>query len=465
MTNYNRRTFLKNAGIVSVGFMSLSKFVGCTPDTTPNASMPTSSPYGELVKDPNGLIDLPQGFSYKIISKGGDLMDDGFRVPGLADGMATFVGKNNRVIIVRNHENSREPVENGAFGENMELLTNIPAEKLYDFGNGETPGLGGTTTIVYNEETQQIERQYLSLAGTYRNCAGGPTPWGSWISCEEDVTTTKDGATVDHGFNFEVPATENINLIDPIPIKDMGRFNHEAVCIDPRTGIVYQTEDAHDGLIYRYLPIKKGDLHAGGTLQILAIKAQKSFDTRNWEEQTINVGESLEVEWLDIDNILAPDNDLRLRGFANGAARFARGEGMWFGDGELYFACTNGGKMKFGQVFKYVPSPYEGTAQEKDQTGQLTLFAESNDRDILKSCDNLTIAPWGDVILCEDDKDPYIRGVNADGEIYTLGHNVGAPTEFAGAVFSPSGKTLFVNIQGIHHTLAITGPWKQETFG
>jgi secreted PhoX family phosphatase len=112
-------------------------------------------------------------------------------------------------------------------------------------------------------------------------------------------------------------------------------------------------------------------------------------------------------------------------------------------------------------VFKYVPGKDEGKANEKDLPGKLTLFAEPNNTDILKYCDNLTVAPWGDVILVEDSKDAYLRGITPAGKIYNIGRNIGSDSELAGPCFSPSGKTLFVNIQGDGLTLAITGPWEQ----
>ncbi|MEX0882519.1 MAG: alkaline phosphatase PhoX, partial [Cyclobacteriaceae bacterium] len=166
------------------------------------------------------------------------------------------------------------------------------------------------------------------------------------------------------------------------------------------------------------------------------------------------------VAWIDLENIDSPEDDLRMQGHNKGAALFARGEGIWFGDGELYFACTNGGKIGAGQVFRYQPSPNEGTSEERNSPGKLVLFAEPNDREILKNCDNLAIAPWGDVILCEDHKHPFLVGINPQGELYHLAENVGFESELAGGVFSPSGKTYFVNIMGPGLTFAITGPWK-----
>src|SRR5690606_29001305 len=255
-------------------------------------------------------------------------------------------------------------------------------------------------------------------------------------------------AEKDHGYVFEVPASENIKLAPPIPIKAMGRFNHEAVAVDPSTGIVYLTEDRGDGLFYRYIPNSKRRLVNGGKLKALAILGEKSRDTRNWEDQEgpeFPIMVPQDVAWIDIENVESPEDDLRMQGFEKGAAVFARGEGIWFGDKELYFACTNGGKIGAGQVFRYTPSKQEGTSNETRNPGKLELFAEPNDQEILKNCDNLAVAPWGDVVLCEDHKHPFLVGITPAGEIYKLAENVGYESELAGGVFSPSGKTYFVN--------------------
>ncbi|MEL6143005.1 MAG: alkaline phosphatase PhoX, partial [Bacteroidota bacterium] len=310
--------------------------------------------------------------------------------------------------------------------------------------------------------TGKVEQQFLSLAGTYRNCAGGVTPWGTWLSCEEDITVKGGYAEKDHGFVFEVPASAKIEIAPPKPIEAMGRFNHEAVAVDPTTGIVYQTEDAGDGLLYRYIPNVRQRLHEGGRLQALAIIDQPSLDTRNWGRRRVDVGQSMAVRWIDMEDILDPKGDLRQRGFKQGAARFARGEGIWFGEGELYFACTNGGPNLHGQVFRYRTSPQEGTTSEESQPGILELFAESTNKSVLHMCDNLTIAPWGDLILCEDNGElNHIKGINPKGEVYEFGINRSSSSEFAGVVFSPSGKTMFVNIQESGETLAITGDWSR----
>jgi secreted PhoX family phosphatase len=241
----------------------------------------------------------------------------------------------------------------------------------------------------------------------------------------------------------------------------MGRFNHEAVAVDPDSGVVYQTEDAQDGLIYRFIPNVPEQLAAGGRLQALAVVDQPSLDTRNWDEQTVAPGTELAVTWVDMNNVEAPENDLRLRGFADGAARFARGEGMWYGNDAVYFACTNGGRAKKGQIWRYVPSSDEGTHEEANNPGRLSLFIEPNNGALVDNADNLTVAPWGDLILCEDGSgDQNLVRVTPGGEISRFGHNAVSNSEFAGATFSPDGSTLFVNIQGNGLTLAIVGPWQ-----
>ncbi len=466
----NRRKFLHRSGRYSLGFLGLQSFVtACQSDNArldPDIDLGMlQEGYGPLKDDPEGLINLPDGFGYKIISRKGDLMTDGFLVPGSADGMATFKSPNDKVILIRNHELSPGDVAGGPFGANKELLSRISPEYVYDFGKGTNPCMGGTTTLVYNPASGEVEQEFLSLAGTIRNCAGGHTPWNSWITCEENTSPPNDELEKWHGYNFEVPATLTPKLAHPTPIKAMGRFNHEAVCVDPRTGIVYQTEDRGDGLIYRYLPNSKGNLHTGGILQVLAIKGQPGFETRNWADlpdQKMTIGQKYKVEWLDIDGIEAPDDDLRYRGFAKGAARFARGEGIWFGENEFYFACTNGGHLEHGQIFRYTPSPYEGQTEENNEPGSLEIFIEPNNSALVESCDNLTIASHGDLVICEDKLTPHIVGVTPEGGIYHIAKNVGYKSEFAGATFSPDGKILFVNIQGPGLTLAIDGPWKKR---
>ncbi len=448
MGNISRKKFLKQSLAISTGFYGLSLFL-LRPEKLIANTFDIS----------NKWLELPKRFEAHVISEWGEKMSDGLYVPGRPDGMGTFAMNNNKVVIIRNHEISPLDTENGAFGKNNELLNKLSKKDFFDYGHGQNPSLGGTTTLIFNEKTGKVENQFLSVAGTNRNCAGGITPWNTWITCEEDVTPKMDENETAHGYNFEVPATSN-KLTKPVPLKAMGRFNHEAVSVNPKSGYVYQTEDAGNSLIYRFIPNNRGQLQNGGELQALKIKGRPAFDTRNWEQQLLHVGDSMDVEWITLENVDAIENDLRLRGKEQGAAIFARGEGMWYGNNEIYFACTSGGKKHLGQVFKYVPSSKEGTSREAEEPGKLVLFAESDDRETLKNCDNLTVAPWGDVILCEDHPNAFIRGITPEGKGYNIARNIFSDSELAGSCFSPSGKYLFVNIQGDGLTLAITGPWE-----
>lgn len=390
----SRKHFLKQAGAMALGFSGLQALSSCAPSER-SARQLIIDPFGPLQPDPDGIFNLPEGFSYQIISTFGDTMDDGFMVPHRPDGMATFPGPNGQTILIRNHEvNPAKGGAESAFGEDFGLTSKLNPSDFYDYGQDNNPGQGGTTTVVYDTDKQEVVRQYLSLTGTIRNCAGGPTPWNSWLSCEEIVTKPDDVYAKHHGYVFEVPARAQMGVARPNPIKEMGRFNHEAVAVDPNSNVIYLTEDEHDGLLYRFIPNTPGQLLNGGRLQALAIKDKDSLDTRNWDgKRTVSEGEPMDVAWIDLENIDNPNDDLRLRGYEDDAARFARGEGMWYGNDAVYFACTNGGPEKLGQLWKYSPSTDEATSAEAANPGTLELFVESMDSTIIENADNLTVAP------------------------------------------------------------------------
>ena len=380
-------------------------------------------------------------------------------------------GPNGKTILIRNHELNATDKIIGPFGWNNEKLNLVDVDKFYDLGHKKAPSLGSTTTLVYDTRTGTLDKHFLSLAGTIRNCAGGTTPWRTWVTCEETVQKAEADFEQDHGYNFEVPVSTQPGLAEAVPLKAMGRFNHEAVAVDPHTGIVYQTEDRDDGLFYRFIPEVPGDLVKGGRLQALKIRDLKASDTRNWKTRlqkiapwtytAIPVSQKFAVAWVDIENVEAPKDDLRKQGIeGKDAAKFARGEGIWYSDEAIYFACTNGGVAQKGQIWRYMPSPYEGTSREDKIPGFLELFSEPNDSKLLENADNLTVAPWGDVIICEDGaKEQFIVGITPEGHTYQFARNAGNTSEFAGATFSPDGTTLFVNIQRPGITIAITGPW------
>jgi secreted PhoX family phosphatase len=402
--------------------------------------------YGPIISDPGGLLDLPAGFSYRILSQFGDRMDDGHIVPDRADGMGCIILPGGRHALVRNHELSPSGI---ALGPLSDMSGDVRA---FDRLSDGRPLPGGTTTMVVDTASGRLLSQHLSLVGTIRNCAGGTTPWGSWLSCEEDVTRAGNRVGQDHGWVFEVPAAAR-GLIDPQPIRAMGRFNHEAAAIDPRTGIVYLTEDRDDGLLYRYLPDRPGKLLAGGRLQALALRDTTRTDSRNWAGSDIVEGDWLPVRWIDLDGTDSPDDDLRHRGNRAGALRFARGEGIHWGQGELFFCCTSGGAAQLGQIMRLQP----GRSGDR-----LQLFVESRGKAMLDFGDNLTMAPNGHLVVCEDQYTEVVAnrliGVTPAGSTYVFGA-LRVQTELAGACFSPDGRTLYVNAYSPARTLAITGPW------
>ncbi|PSJ37687.1 alkaline phosphatase PhoX [Allosphingosinicella deserti] len=448
----DRRAFA--LGLTSLAFSGLA-LSACATSMAPRSSAATAG-FGPLEPDPNQLLDLPRGFSYRVISAFGDPMDDGFRVPDRADGMGAFRLDQDRVALVRNHELQPKHAADGPFA--------TPVGSGAGFDRGRDGGWmpGGTTTLVYDQRSGRVERQHLSLIGTIRNCAGGTTPWGSWLTCEEDVSRAGDGQSQDHGWVFEVPASHP-GRVDAVPLRAMGRFNHEAAAVDPRTGIVYLTEDRDDSLFYRFLPARRGQLAQGGRLQALAFADPAlGTDSRNWNAATLNVGQWAAARWIDLDGVDSTNDDLRKRGNRSGAALFARGEGIHFGANELYFCCTSGGAAKLSQVMRYRPSRNEGQPGEADAPGRLQLFVESTSEAMLNFGDNITVAPNGHLIVCEDQYtavvDNHLRGITPAGDVYAFAR-LHAQTELAGACFSPDGRTMFVNVYSPGKTLAITGPW------
>jgi hypothetical protein len=411
--------------------------------------------YGPLQRDPAGLFDLPGGFSYRIVSRYGDRMDDGFLVPNALDGMGSIDLGGGRVALIRNHELGIGADASGPAGGDAQLAARLNAGKAYDRQGGR-PYPGGTTTVVYDYLAQRPVSSYLSLAGTIRNCAGGVTPWGSWLTCEETVHVGE----LPHGFVFEVPGDAN-GLVDPIPLKAMGRFNHEAALVDPASGIAYLTEDREDGLFYRFIPATPGRLADGGRLQALGF-VDGLADTRNWTGRDLPVGSWRGVRWIDLDGPDSAADDLRQRGRARGAAVFARGEGIHLGTRELYFTCTSGGSARLGQIMRYAPSALEGQSGEAPR---LQLFSESEDGKLFAYVDNIAVAPWNHLILCEDKAEAqpvnHLKAATPSGQIYTIGRNALSAGELAGPCFSPDGATMFLNIYNPGTTLAITGPWSR----
>jgi secreted PhoX family phosphatase len=420
------------------------------PTLPANAAELTSTVAGDLSQVP--LLKLPQGFSYTALSITGQAMGDGSPVPSGHDGMACFQGRRGNYVLVRNHE--RNPGGSGCLP---------PNGKVYDpFLLAPGQGGGGTSTLILDRHGRLVH-DYISLGGTIRNCAGGLTPWDSWISCEENTSTPTNSATVTkkHGYNFEVPALLG-EAVDPIPLVAMGRFNHEAVACEPRSGHVYQTEDRGDSLFYRFIPHDRhprrfGDLQQGGTLYAMVIDANTSavcdgtnlpvtdasVDTRTGVQSFL--GQPLPVSWVQLEDVDPAEDTLRFEGQAKGAALFARGEGAWYGDGLIYFVASGGGDMGNGQVWAYDP-----------RRETVTLLVESTAEGVLDNPDNITVAPDGTLYLCEDGGGvDFVVGVDHDGNLFPFVENNFNTSEFCGACFSSDGRFMFVNMQSFGVTFAI----------
>jgi len=454
-----RRGFLRVSSTLTGAVLlapSLQGLVACAaaPDgarrmTRPEIARRGAGGYG-LLRAAGPDLALPAGFGYSVLSYNGKPMSDGSATPGAFDGMAAFALPNGNVRLIRNHENRNPVATSRVKGD---------AARAYDPEAG-----GGTTSLEVRIDaggSATVVRDFVSLNGTIVNCAGGPTPWGTWLTCEESTEGVAAGWGQEHGYIFEVAASAE-GLEVPVPLKAMGRFIHEAVAVDPETGIVYETEDRQLAGFYRFIPRERGALASGGRLQMLAIEGKQNYDTADGQQ----MGSTLPAIWVDIED---PDprgawgdtGAVFAQGFTRGGARFSRLEGCWWGDGGVFFHATNGGDARVGQVWFYRPEGSDG--------GSLTLVFESPSAAVLNYPDNITVSPRGGVVICEDGGgEQYLRGLTPEGRIFDFAKNTLNRTEFAGACFSPDGRTLFVNIMGSTLdagtergvTLAIRGPWE-----
>ncbi len=412
---------------------------------------PVASPYGALrprtADNANEvLLQLPPDFRYTIVSRAQGTLDDGNPAPPLPDGMAAF-DVNGELRLVRNHE-IRAALP----------LAMAPGPWSYDPMGG-----GGTTTVVVDPITRLPRRQFVSLSGTSANCAGGRTPWNSWITCEETLNGVGAGFTKAHGYCFEVPAAANA-VVPAIPLPHLGRFAHEAAAGDPMTSIVYLTEDDDRAGLYRCVPNRAGDLLSGGRLQMLAVRDVAFFDGSHGQ----TAGARLPVTWIDIAD---PNNAVFDQGRANGGARFRRLEGATFSGSSVFFTSTTGGDRGLGQVWELrvrASSPHKRRASGGAGTPfqpELTLLFESTAPDISHLSDNITVTPRGALMLCEDNSSAnFLRVLTRNGDIFPFAQNITpgyTASELAGATFSPEGATLFVNVQAPGLTLAIWGPWSR----
>jgi secreted PhoX family phosphatase len=427
MTGIDRRHFLRRSAAASGILLapSLTGLIACADNPLePGGASPLKPAlkgrggYGELVpsKQVGGMISIPKDFHAALLSTAGQEMIGG-AVPYAFDGMAAFAAGRNLVRLVRNHE-LRDTPEFGssAFGGSA-----------YD-----DKGPGGNTTLevrVYPSGKAELVKQFASLTGTFTNCAGGSTPWRTWISSEESTAGGRAGFDRAHGYNFEVQV-DNDGITRAIPLRAMGRFDHEAVAVDPESGIVYQTEDRTPSGFYRFKSKTFGRLKDGGVLQILTIEGKPQYNTMTGQRPF----SPMKVKWVTI-----PEPDSRVgelpsgfvfnQGLEKGAAQFARLEGCWYGDRSIFFNATSGGDAGAGQVWQYHIGRRE-----------LQLIFESPSTDVLNSPDNICVSPRGGLVLCEDGSGvQHVRGLTRSGEIFDIARNDLNGSEWAGACFSPPG--------------------------
>jgi secreted PhoX family phosphatase len=492
MTHVDRRGFLATAGgtmAAGLAVQTLGSHAAWAAAGRPHHS-PDRTGYGPLRRararnTGEELLALPDGFSYVAFGVTGTPMSDGQSTPIAHDGMAAFPGPRRGVVrLIRNHEVRTAP--GSPIGR-----VHVPGSARYD-----EQGVSGTTTLDVEPHTGRVLQQFVSLNGTVVNCAGGMMLHGrGWLTCEETTAGPGQGWPRKHGYVFAVPlrGPRPGKPVDAQPITAMGRFSHEALAVDPRTGHVYETEDdsGKPNGFFRYRPRRPDHLAAGGVLEMLKIRGRPGYDAREGQR----MGVRLPVEWVRIDD---PDPDLENgattvtnQGLAAGAAKFNRLEGCWYGDGGIYFNSTSGGDAKngdapnpdgfaagYGQVWRFIPGRRRGDGDI------LQLVYESPGRKALDSPDNLNFTPRGGIILCEDDaspadEDPHplapgltnvnrLIGLDPGGAPFEFAVNISDDSEFAGACFSPDGSTLFVNTFGSStgvtppgRTYAIQGPWRR----
>ena len=458
MTNsWSRRDFLGASAAGGLGIVLAGSVDAIAGPAI--AATRTAVGYGPLVKDPAGILSLPRGFSYKIVAQaGGTLLETGEPTPADHDGMGCFSSASGSTL-VNNHEIS------GSEAPGVPPLDGL----VYDPG-----ARGGTTNIDVDSDGRRI-REYVSLAGTSTNCAGGKTPWNTWLTCEE--TEAKAGGVLqrNHGYVFEVDAFDRAANRNPVPLTFLGRYAHEAVSVDPRAHVIYETEDATapNGLYYRWVP-PAGFRGGKGALRRLAgasggatagrLQAMSCYHgSRHIADlsEATRPGTRYKVRWVDVPDRDATTTSVRKQFSNDQVTRSRKLEGAWWGDGGAYFvasfARTSDGSVRAhdGQVWHYDPDSESVTLK--------TIFGVNPEpgSDTVDGPDNITVSPYGGVILAEDGEGiQHLVGVTAEGKAYLLARNEHNESEFTGPTFSADGRVLFACIQsGPGYVFAITGPW------
>ncbi len=380
--------------------------------------------YGELREpDANGLA-LPAGFSSRIVATTGQTVGSTSYVwPTAPDGAATFATAGGGWIHTVNHETL------------------------------STEG-GGVSAIEFAPDGTIIDA-YRILDGTNANCAGGPSPWGTWLSCEE-YDLTEFLAPPAPGFPFGPGVAGQVWECDPTgaspgrALPALGKFSHEAVAIDPATNIVYLTEDQGDGYFYRFTPDTP---NVGGTADLTVGKLEAAVLS---SPDALPEGTS-EVTWIEIPDAGALSGPTRKQVVAS---PFERGEGAWFDTGVVYFVTTRDDRV-------WAHDTTNGTVE--------VIYDKATAGGALEEPDNVTVHPTSGELFVAEDSDnlelvlispPSASGVRTSSPFMRINGQSG--TEVTGPCFDPTGTRMFFSSQrgtadGGGITYEVTGPFETGT--
>jgi uncharacterized protein len=370
------RIALSSAGAAAC--LPSASMAGATPAGTRRRGQPAGGgvgPYGSIEgrePDPNGLL-LPDGFTSRRLAVAGEPVGDtGYRWHVFPDGAATFDDGDGGWFYVCNSE---------VFAPD---------------------GAGGASAI-HLGAAGEIADAYPVLEGTTANCAGGPTPWGTWLSCEERT----DGL----GQVWETdPTGETPGEARPA----LGRWSHEAVAVDPDGETLYLTEDNPGGKLYRFTPEAYPDLSAG-RVEAAVVAADGA------------------VTWVEVTDPSAASGATRDQ--VQTATTFPGNEGIWYHDGTIVF--TSKGDNRVHAI---------------DIAGQrYSLLWDGTSTDPLGGVDNVTVAAAsGDVFVAEDGGNMELVLITPDGDVVPFARAVGPGhegSEITGPVFSPDGTRLYFSSQ------------------
>jgi uncharacterized protein len=465
-SDLTRRGFFGRTAATGLGIVFAGSIEAIAGPGSALAASRSALGYGDLIPDPAGLLALPPGFSYRVVSLAG--------VTPTADGVPA----------------ASDQDANGVFpnGTGSTLVTNHEIGGSEAFGVPALPGLtydtgarGGTSNIEVDADGNRLT-EYASVAGTHNNCAGGITPWQTWLTCEETEQRRGGRFLQNHGYVFEVDPTSQAANVgkSPVPLKFLGRFAHEAVAVDPATSVIYETEDAAspNGLYYRWLP-PAGFTGGKDALRTLALSTDGDTAGR-LQAMSCYLGSNhipdlslatlpgtrYRVRWVDVPDRDAATVSVRAQFAEDQITRSRKLEGAWWGDGGAYFVASfarnSDGSVNEhdGQVWFYDPATESVTLK--------TIFGVNLDPDAdtgnYDGPDNITVSPYGGVILAEDGEGiQHLVGVTDQGKSYPLARNELNDSEFAGPAFSADGRILFVNIQSPGYVLAVTGPWRRPS--